>query len=103
MRVESLSIDARIKKIIIEEDGIKELYPPQVEAVKQGLLENKNLVISIPTAAGKTLLAELAALKHILERTGKVIYLCPLRALAAEKYKDFKMPHAESSWQDTVV
>ncbi len=90
MRVESLSIDARIKKIIIEEDGIKELYPPQVEAVKQGLLENKNLVISIPTAAGKTLLAELAALKHVLEHAGKVIYLCPLRALAAEKYKDFR-------------
>ena len=90
MRIESLSIDDRIKKIIIEEDGIKELYPPQVEAVKQGLLEGKNLVISIPTAAGKTLLAELATLKHVLENGGKVIYLCPLRALAAEKYKDFK-------------
>jgi len=90
MHIESLSIDERIKKIIIEEDGIKELYPPQVEAVKQGLLQGKNLVISIPTAAGKTLLAELAALKHILEHTGKVIYLCPLRALAAEKFKDFK-------------
>ena len=90
MLIESLSIDDRIKKIIIKEDGIKELYPPQVEAVKQGLLEGKNLVISIPTAAGKTLLAELAALKHVLELSGKAIYLCPLRALAAEKYKDFK-------------
>ena len=90
MLIDSLSIDDRIKKIIIEEDGIKELYPPQVEAVKQGLLEGKNLVISIPTAAGKTLLAELAALKHVLELSGKAIYLCPLRALAAEKYKDFK-------------
>ncbi|MHA1444186.1 MAG: DEAD/DEAH box helicase [Candidatus Hodarchaeales archaeon] len=90
MRIDSLPIDDRIKKIIIEEDGIKELYPPQVEAIKQGLLERKNLVISIPTAAGKTLLAELATLKHVLETGGKVIYLCPLRALAAEKYKDFK-------------
>ncbi|MHA2319359.1 MAG: DEAD/DEAH box helicase [Candidatus Hodarchaeales archaeon] len=90
MLIESLSIDDRIKKIIIEEDGIRELYPPQIEAVEQGLLEGKNLVISIPTAAGKTLLAELAALKHVLEQAGKVIYLCPLRALAAEKYKDFK-------------
>ena len=90
MLIESLSIDDRIKKIIIEVDGIRELYPPQVEAVEQGLLEGKNLVISIPTAAGKTLLAELAALKHVLEQAGKAIYLCPLRALAAEKYKDFK-------------
>ena len=90
MLVESLSIDERIKKIIIEEDGIKELYPPQADAVKQGLLENENLVISIPTAAGKTLLAELTALKHVISLSGKVIYLCPLRALASEKYQNFK-------------
>jgi len=34
--------------------------------------------------------AELCALKHILEKDGKVLYLTPLRALANEKYADFK-------------
>jgi len=90
MLVESLDLADKIKNLIINQDGITDLYPPQGEAIKKGLLTGKNLVISIPTAAGKTLLAELAALKHVLELNGKVIYLCPLRALASEKYKDFK-------------
>jgi hypothetical protein len=29
-------------------------------------------------------------MKHILERGGKVLYLTPLRALASEKYDEFK-------------
>ncbi|UCG00406.1 MAG: DEAD/DEAH box helicase [Candidatus Heimdallarchaeota archaeon] len=90
MLIESLALDDRIKKVIIEQDGIRELFPPQVEAINQGLLTGENLVISIPTAAGKTLLAELAALKHVIELGGKVIYLCPLRALASEKFNNLK-------------
>ncbi|MEM2455093.1 MAG: DEAD/DEAH box helicase, partial [Candidatus Bathyarchaeia archaeon] len=43
-----------------------------------------------PTASGKTLIAELCALKHVLENDGKVLYLTPLRALANEKYEEFK-------------
>ena len=46
-----------------QERGIKELYPPQAEAVERGLLDGSNMLLSIPTAAGKTLLAELAMLK----------------------------------------
>lgn len=90
MLIESLELAEKIKNLIINQDGIKKLYPPQGEAIDKGLLTGQNLVISIPTAAGKTLLAELAALKHVLELNGKVIYLCPLRALASEKYRDFK-------------
>ena len=90
MLIIDLPLDIHIKKLIIEGDGIKQLYPPQAEAIHKGLFEKKNLVIAIPTAAGKTLLAELAALKHILELKGKVIYLSPLRALASEKYHSFQ-------------
>ena len=90
MLIESLDLDNRIKRVIIENDGIKELFPPQAEAINRGLLAGKNFVISIPTAAGKTLLAELTALKHVVELGGKAIYLCPLRALASEKYNDLK-------------
>ena len=42
------------------------------------------------TASGKTLIAELCALKHVLDNNGKVIYLSPLRALASEKFEEFK-------------
>jgi helicase len=78
-----------VKEIIIR-SGIVELYPPQEEAIKAGALEGKNLVLASPTASGKTLVAELCALKHILEKNGKTIYLTPLRALANEKFEDFK-------------
>jgi helicase len=58
--------------------------------VKAGVLEGKNLVLAVPTASGKTLVAEISALKHIRERGGKVLYLVPLKALATEKYDEFK-------------
>lgn len=81
---------------VIESEGIKELYPPQEEAIKKGLLSsNKNFLICIPTASGKTLLAELCMVK-ILEEARiagercKVLYIVPLRALASEKYEEFK-------------
>jgi len=71
--------------------GIKELYPPQEEAVKRGLLEEeRSFVISAPTASGKTLIAEMLSLKYFFQDAGKVLYLVPLRALARQKYEDFK-------------
>ncbi len=74
---------------ILEKEIIK-LRPAQVKAIKKGLLERKNLLVCTPTASGKTLIAELAALKSIIEGNGKTIYIVPLKALASEKYKDFK-------------
>lgn len=68
--------------------GIRSLYPPQVECVEKGLLEGKNLLISIPTASGKTLLAEMAMWSRIATG-GKCLYIVPLRALASEKYDEF--------------
>ncbi|MEM3410291.1 MAG: DEAD/DEAH box helicase, partial [Nitrososphaerota archaeon] len=64
--------------------NVTELYPPQEEAIKAGILEGENIILSTPTASGKTLAALLAASTH-LSRGGKVLYLVPLRALASEK------------------
>ena len=36
------------------------------------------------------MIAELAALKSIIEGKGKAVYIVPLKALASEKYRDFK-------------
>lgn len=69
---------------------IDELRPCQEKAIKAGLFERKNLLVCTPTASGKTLIAELAGVKSILERKGKTIYIVPLKALANEKFKDFK-------------
>jgi len=89
LKIEELSIPESAKQIIVK-SGITELYPPQEEAISAGALQEKNLVLASPTASGKTLIAELCALKHVLEKDGKVLYLTPLRALASEKYEEFK-------------
>ncbi|MCL4518539.1 MAG: DEAD/DEAH box helicase [Thaumarchaeota archaeon] len=69
--------------------GYETLYPPQEDAIKSGLMKGSNLVLATPTASGKTLVAMIAAIRAI-QRGGKVVYLAPLRALAAEKYEEFK-------------
>ena len=84
-----MPIPEAVKELTIK-SGIVELYPPQEEAVKAGALEGKNLVLASPTASGKTLVAEFCALKHILEKNGKAVYLTPLRALANEKFDEFR-------------
>lgn len=54
------------------------------------MFKGKNIILAIPTAAGKTLIAELTITKRILEEGGKALYLTPLKALASEKYEEFK-------------
>ncbi len=89
MNVTELDVPTQVKRILADR-GLKELYPPQADAVETGVLEGGNLVMASPTASGKTLIAELCAMKHILERGGKVLYLTPLRALTWEKYEEFQ-------------
>jgi len=86
--VEELPLPEQVKRILLD-SGISELYPPQEEAIRVGALDGENLVLASPTASGKTLVAELCALRHVLELGGKVVYLTPLRALAYEKYVEF--------------
>jgi helicase len=88
VKITDLSIPQELKDLIAAQ-GITELFPPQEEAIQAGALEGKNIVLASPTASGKTLIAALCCLKHVLERNGKAIYLAPLRALASEKFDDF--------------
>lgn len=88
MLVSELMLDERVKKIYAEE-GFAELYPPQEAAVSSGLLKSGNMILSTPTASGKTFTAELALAKT-LSSGKKAIYIVPLRALAYEKYTEFK-------------
>jgi len=71
------------------------LNPMQKQAIKKGLLEGKNLVVAAPTASGKTLLCELAALDLFMNRKGKMIYMAPLVALVSEKYQSFRKKYSK--------
>ena len=81
-------IPEKLHSILAE--SVKELRPAQEKAVNSGLLEGKSLLVCTPTASGKTLIAELAALSSILNGKGKAVYIVPLKALASEKFKDFQ-------------
>ena len=78
-----------VKEVLLNQ-GIVELFPPQEDCIRAGVLEGQNIVLASPTASGKTLIAELCAMKQVLEKHGKVIYLSPLRALASEKFEEFQ-------------
>ncbi|MFB6294373.1 MAG: DEAD/DEAH box helicase, partial [Candidatus Nanohaloarchaea archaeon] len=71
-------------------NGIDELNPPQVDAVEAGLLDGNSLVVSSPTASGKTLIATMAISKLLEETDRKALYLVPLKALGSEKYRDYQ-------------
>ena len=74
--------------------GISSLYPPQAQAIEAGALEGRNLLLSVPTAAGKTLVAELCMLRSLSLNPGRCLYIVPLKALASEKYEDLKKKYS---------
>ena len=76
---------------LLAAEGYEKLYPPQAAAVKAGLLGGGSVLVSAPTASGKTLVAMLSMMAHLSAgRPGKIVYLSPLRALASEKFAEFK-------------
>ncbi len=70
--------------------GLTAFNPVQKESIKAGVLKGENLIVSAPTASGKTIIAELAMLHCVMENKKKTVYIVPLRALASEKYESFK-------------
>uniref|UniRef100_UPI0018D08E65 DEAD/DEAH box helicase n=1 Tax=Streptomyces clavuligerus TaxID=1901 RepID=UPI0018D08E65 len=65
------------------------LWPPQRQLLK---LERGNpldpatsrSLISVPTSAGKTLMAQLVICSHLAQRPGRVVYVSPMRSLGRE-------------------
>ncbi|RLM59201.1 DEAD/DEAH box helicase [Halobellus sp. Atlit-31R] len=84
MYVRDLPVSAAVREHY-RDAGIEQLYPPQAAAVDAGITDGENVVAAIPTASGKTLIAELA----MLTADGPALYVVPLRALAREKYESF--------------
>ena len=85
MDVRDLPLEKRLLDHF-EGQGIETLYPPQAAAVEAGVADGENLVVAIPTASGKTMIATIA----MLSADGPSVYVVPLRALASEKYESFR-------------
>lgn len=60
-----------------------DLWPSQVEAATRAVDQSDDLVVSLPTSAGKTRIAELCILR-CLAGGRRVVFVTPLRALSAQ-------------------
>lgn len=79
---------ARLRKIFIaslyrRNRAEVELWPSQLQAARRVVDDGRNLVLSLPTSAGKTRIAELCILAS-LARGKRIVFVTPLRALSAQ-------------------
>lgn len=79
---------ARLRKLFIaslyrRSKSEVELWPSQLQAARRVLDAGTNLVLSLPTSAGKTRIAELCILA-CLARGKRIVFVTPLRALSAQ-------------------
>lgn len=66
-----------------------DLWPSQIEAAKRAGDPADDLVVALPTSAGKTRVAEIAALVALSADT-RVLIVTPLRALSAQTERSFR-------------
>ncbi len=70
-----------------------ELWPSQLDAARRSSDVTDNLVVALPTSAGKTRIAEIAALMTLSAKK-RVLIVTPLRALSAQTERSFRRTFA---------
>ena len=70
-----------------------QLDPFQKQAI-EWIEKEHSVLVSAPTGAGKTVIAEYA-LEKALSRNEAVIYTAPIKALSNQKYRDFRNRYGE--------
>ena len=77
-------VDERLKEVL-RSRGLDQLYTHQAEAVAQALA-GRNVVITTPTASGKTLCYNAPVLSAVLcDPSARALYLFPTKALAQDQ------------------
>lgn len=78
-----------IASLLCKKTAEIELWPSQIDAARRTADSNDDLVVSLPTSAGKTRIAELATLTT-LSQGRRVLIMTPLRALSAQTERSFR-------------
>ncbi len=89
MKLDEIPLNKQIINVL-RNHKIFELYPPQKEALPH-VINGENMVLSIPTASGKSLIAYIGIVNKLILEGGKALYIVPLKALAKEKYEELKL------------
>jgi helicase len=78
-----------VEMLVFREDGTPALTNAQYSALDAGVARGTSTLILSPTATGKTQIA-IWAIARALESNARAIYLVTHRALAAQKFDDFR-------------
>ena len=78
------NLSAEVKKVY-KDKGIDKLFSHQAHAIRQ-ILEGKNVVVSTPTASGKTLIYNTVTLDALTKNpSSRSLYLFPTKALSQDQ------------------
>ena len=95
VEIESPDVDETLRQSL-ENWGIEGLTDVQCLALEGGVASGESLIVCAPTSSGKTLVGEIAV-HQALRRGARCFYLVSHKALADQKYVDFRRKFSEEA------